>query len=273
MIDNNELISLIVQVDKNDAFIVIKKNIVRFHNYLKQRYIFYELIVIPIHPRILSHEDCNNLINSLTNTVIINPLEHIDEDLGMRIGVENSIGEKVITCFHETLLNDLDTIINCKTDNILIGTSKKNKINNILLLDRSVINTLLNHYNNTRTFIFTRDLSALPFGKQVVILDANPRRSGLFFSVVKALRLLYNDHLLKTLLLLEGTVLLSLLLLLGTGINGALHVASKYYALVAIFGIILLLTVKLLRKKNDRNKINYDLYKSNYNYLNKLNVE
>jgi|TARA_B110000259_G_C13885445_1_gene350725 hypothetical protein len=274
MIDSNILISLIIQVDKNDKFEEIERNVLRLHNYLKKTFVFYEIILIPNSPRTLSYQESNNLINSLTNLVIINPLESIDEDLGIRIGVENSIGEKVLTCFSDTSLDDLDIMIKYSSDEILIGVSNNKDINNILLLDRSSINILLNHYDNKRTFIFTVDLFKLPFKKQFVKLSANPRKSSLLFKSLKILRLLYNDHFLKVLITLEVTAFLIISLLISKFPFKYLSVLSLIYILLIVaFLIIFLITTKLFRKNKRNSKINYDLYKSNFNFINKLNIK
>lgn len=274
MIDSNILISLIVQVDKNDQFDEIERNVLRFQNYLKKTFVFYEIILIPNSPRMLSYQESNNLINSFTNLVIINPIESIDEDLGIRIGVENSIGEKVLTCFSDTSLDDLDVMITYNSDKILIGVSNNKNINNILRLDRSSINILLNHYNNKRTFIFTVDLFKLPFKKQFIKLSANPRKSNLLFKSLKILRLLYNDHFLKVLIALELTAFSIISLLVSPFPEKYLSVLSLIYMLIIVaFSIVFLITTKLFRKSKLNNKINYDLYKSKFNFINKLNIK
>ena len=171
MKDSNILISLIIQIDKNDSFYQIENNLKRFHKYLKDSFTFYEIIVIPNSINFLSHEECSFLIKSFTNLVVISPVESIDEDLGIRIGVENSIGEKVITCFYDTSIDDLNKITKYNSNDILIGVfenksskmrsllNKKcgfrdyKKTNNIICLSRSHINILLAQYNNNRTFI------------------------------------------------------------------------------------------------------------------------
>lgn len=274
MIDSNILLSLIIQVDKNDKFQEIERHVSRFHNYLKKTFVFFEIILVPNSNRILSFQECNNLINSFVNLIIINPLESIDEDLGIRIGIENSIGEKVLTCFYDTSLDDLDTMIKYNSDEILVGINNNKDINNILVLNRSNINILLNHYNNKRTFIFTVDLFKLPFNKQFVKLKANPRKSNLLFKTLKIFRLLYNNHFLKVLITLEFTAFLIISVLISKFPIEYLSVFSlNYILLVLAFLIILLISVKLFRKNKVNSKINYDLYKSNFNFINKLNIE
>ena len=272
MIDSNILISLIVQIDRHDKFEKTERNVLRLHNYLKKTFVFYEIILIPNNPRTLSFQECNNLINSLANLIIINPLELIDEDLGIRIGIENSIGEKVLTCFIDTSLDDLDIMIKYKSDEILIGVNNNKDINNILVLNRSSINILLNHFNNKRTFIFTVDLFKLPFKKKFVKLTANPRKSSLFFKILKIFRLLYNNHFLKVLITLEF-IAFTIISLLIFPIKSLSVLSLNYILLVVAFLIIFLISIKLFRKNKRNSKINYDLYKSNFNFINKLNIE
>ena len=121
MTDNTILISLIVQIDKIVNADEIERNLLRIHNYLKENFVFYEIILIPNRAGTLSYHESNNLINAFTNLVIINPLESIDEDLGIRIGIENSIGEKVLTCFIDTSLCDIDIMMEHNSDEILIS--------------------------------------------------------------------------------------------------------------------------------------------------------
>lgn len=271
MIDSNILISVIVQVDKNDNFKTIERNLLRFHNYLKKNFVFFEIILIANSYRTLSFKQCDNLIKFFVNLIIINPLESIDEDLGIRIGIENSIGEKVLTCFIDTSLDDIDTMIKYNSDEILIGVNKYKEINNILILNRSSINIFLNHYNNKRTIIFTVDLFKLPFSKQFVRLTANPRKSNVLFKILKLLRLLYSVHFLKLLITLELIAFFIILLLMSKFYYDFFSVLSINYLLLVVgFLIIFLVSAKLFRK--NKSNYNYNIYKSNFNFKNKLNI-
>lgn len=298
MMDSNILISLIIQIDKNDSFYQIENNLKRFQKYLKNNFTFYEIIVIPNSINFLSHEECSFLIKSFTNLVVISPVEAIDEDLGIRIGVENSIGEKVITCFYDTSIDDLNKITKYNSNDILIGVfeNKSSKIrsllnkkcgfrdykktNNIICLSRSHINILLAQYNNNRTFIFIHDLLKLSFKRQVVVLDARARKMGFIFNLLKIARLLYNNHLLKIILFLELIAFTSILFMLldfkskyFLDIEIVSNILFKLLTLSSLFLLVSLVCVKLLRKTNKTNKTNYNFYRSNFNYLTKLNVE
>jgi Na+/glutamate symporter len=56
----------------------------------------------------------------------------------------------------------------------------------------------------------------------------------------------------------------------GIGISNDAH---NTVGLIVAFLIIFLITTKLFRKNKRNSKINYDLYKSNFNFINKLNIK
>ena len=297
MKDSNILISLIIQIDKNEPFIDIEKCLKIYQTFLRNNFTFYEIILIPNSTDFLSREECELLIKSFLNIVVISPIESIDEDLGIRIGIENSIGEKVITCFYDTPLEDIEKIIFNKSNEILIGVFKNKRSrmifrgkkilfniysnsNNIICLSRSHINIFLEKYNDDKTFIFVNDILKLPFKSSPLFLRSKARRMGFFFKILKSARILYNNHFLKIILALETLCFISV-------IFEFLNFKSKYFSevdvisnsvfrlltLSSIFLIIFLVSIKTLRKINKRNKPNYNFFRSNFNYHTKLNVE
>ena len=268
---SDRLISLVVYLEEERTKKDLLSAIEKFNHFIKDAVEYFELVIITRGGKYCESDWCRHAVQIFSNVVVINPLEKIDGEIAVTIGVKNSIGELVIVCRRETRVEEIDNILKDERGVNLIGRSESGMPVNVYAVNRKTINSIISLDAVNPIILFERSLLGIGNPYAFIKIVQKPRSEAISPWLFRIGRTIYNYHLFKI------TIIIATLLLIieFSGMAGYAEAGTFLWWLYRslIYVLFIIVTSKVIRNRRFNGADNYELYRSNFTHINSINLE